>query len=112
MEISWFVHLPHPNQESCNWCVSSKFPRPKGGAFLKTLKQFQLSPLFFLMMPNVAPNHFCRHLVPHRAGKVAVFPQLACPQLLLELRKFLKGPTRRDTLQDPHDLGNRVSRRK
>jgi hypothetical protein len=106
------AHISQRTTADYPWLAISKFPRPQGGAFLKTLKQFQLSPLLLLMMPNGAPKHVCRHLVPHRAGKGAVLPHLSRPQLPLEFRKFLNSPTGRDPLQAPHDLSKRVARRK
>lgn len=68
--------------------------------------------LLFPMMLNIFLNDIGRHLVSHGPHKKTILPQLATPELLLDLRIFSKNLRRRNTLQYPNHLRNRISRRK
>src|SRR5690606_2474659 len=48
----------------------------------------------FFMEPNVLPDDFCGHLIPHRTNEISVFPKLSTPQLLVHAWEIL-----------PNDLG-------
>src|SRR2546421_12226562 len=50
-------------------------------------------------------------MVADRPGEVAVFPELAAPQSLLDLWKLPKHRPRRKTLEPRHHLRYRVARR-
>ena len=60
------------------------------------------------MVANIFPDHRSRHVISHRADKIPVLPKLPFPQLLPQFGKFLKHPARRNTLQYPDNLGNRI----
>lgn len=40
------------------------------------------------MEPNVLPDDFSGHFIPHRPNKVSVFPKLSTPQLLFHAREI------------------------
>ena len=63
------------------------------------------------MSPNIFADHFCRHFVTHGSGEVAVFPQLAAPQLSLDSGELSEHGTRGKTLEPRHDLCDGVARR-
>ena len=64
------------------------------------------------MILNISLDQICGDSVPHRPDKISILPKLSSPQLLLNLWVFLKYLTRRNTLQHPHHLGDRILRRK
>ena len=64
------------------------------------------------MISDISLDQFRGHFVSHRPDKIAILPKLSSPQLLLNLRIFLKYLTRRNTLQHPHYLRDRIPRRK
>ena len=64
------------------------------------------------MISDISLDQIGGNFVPHRPNKISILPKLSPPQLLLNLRVFLKYLTRRNTLQHPHHLGYRIPRRK
>src|SRR5690606_40423759 len=48
----------------------------------------------FFMEPDVLPDDFCGHLIPHRTNEISVFPKFSTPQLLVHAWEIL-----------PNDLG-------
>ena len=64
-----------------------------------------------LMISNISLDQIRGDFVPHRPNKISILPKLSSPQLLLNLRIFLKYLTRRNTLQHPYHLGYRIPRR-
>ena len=69
--------------------------------------------MFFMpMVANIPSDDRGRHGIPHCPNKIPILPKLAFPQLLPQFRKLFEHPARRNTLQDPYDLGNRIAGRK
>jgi len=84
----------------------SEEPRPQGGASIN-LKQLQLFAMSLLsMVSNISLSQIRGAFVPHRPNKIPILPKLSPPELLLNLRIFLKYLTRRNTLQHPHHPGD------
>ena len=67
---------------------------------------------FISMISNISFDQFRGHFVSNCPDKISILPKLSPPQLLLYFRVFLKYLTRRNTLQHPHHLRNRILRRK
>jgi len=65
-----------------------------------------------LMIANISLHHCRRHGIPHRPHKTPIFPKLSLPQVLHQLQILFEHLTRRNTIQDPHHLGNRMPGRK
>lgn len=59
------------------------------------LKQVDLPPVTFLMpmVLDIARDHVCRDLVPHRPDKVPIFSKLSTLQLSAQLGKLLEERT-------------------
>ena len=64
------------------------------------------------MISDISLDQIRGDFVSHRPNKISILPKFSPPQLLLNLRIFLKYLTRRNTLQHPHHLGYRIPRRK
>ncbi len=58
------------------------------------------------VVTNISSDHRSRHGIPGCAHKIPVLPRLPFPQLLPQFWKFFKYSARRNTRQDPHNLGN------
>src|SRR5204863_8301582 len=56
-------------------------------------------------------NHFRRHFVADRSGEVSVFPELAAPELPLDLRELPKHRPRAQALEPCDHLRDGVARR-
>ena len=65
-----------------------------------------------LMIFNIFFDYIFGQLVPYCLDKMAIFPKLASPQLLLDLGKHLENSPGRLPFQTMYNLGNRISRRK
>jgi len=62
------------------------------------------------MILDVPLDQIRRDSVPNRSHKIPVLPEFSSPQLLLDLRKFLKYLARGNTFQHAHHLCNRIPR--
>ena len=62
------------------------------------------------MLLNVLPYDIVSDMFPHGSEEVSLFPKMTTPQLLLDLRKFLKNLTARYAFQNSNYLRNRVAR--
>ena len=71
----------------------------------------QLLILFFpALLLDVLADHLLVAVLPDRADVIAICPELAAPQLFLYLRAGRKDFSRRDALDDLHDLLRAVHR--
>jgi hypothetical protein len=91
---------------------SSKSTPPQAvGLSHGLIEQVSLRVFGFFVALDVFADHFRRHLVAHGSGEVAVFPELAAPQLALDRWELAEHGARTQTLEHPDHLRYRVARR-
>ena len=93
----------------CREALSKSTPPQAVGLSRGLVEQAYLRIFDLFVTLNVFANHFCRHFVADRSGEVAVFPELAAPQLPLDLWKLAEHGSRTQTFEPRHHLRYRVA---